>query len=223
MADCPRDDDLIAVAWARARAEFGIPAVYPHWLLDTLMTDLTKSRYNDIDELADYCFGVASVVGLLSMHVIGFTGPEAARYAVRLGVAMQLTNILRDIGEDWQRGRLYLPQSELAEFGIDESQTADGRVDDGWREFMKMQINRARELYTNSWPGIFMLHEDGRFAVAAATELYAGILCDIEAHDYDVFTRRAHLSKIRKLLMLPGIWSRLRKKANPRVAEVLLN
>jgi phytoene synthase len=202
----PSDADLVAVAWADARARFGIPIRYAEQLLDGVASDLTKSRYQTFDELAAYAYSVASTVGLMSMHIIGFSGPEAVPHAIKLGVALQLTNILRDVGEDWENGRLYLPQEDLRRFGLTEADIASGKVTPAWRKFMRFQIERVRRLYAESWPGIAMLAGDGRFAIAAAADLYEAILEDIEAHDYDVFSRRAHLSAWGKLRRLPGIW-----------------
>jgi len=151
---------------------------------------------------------VASTVGLMSMHIVGFKDQSAIPYAVKLGVALQLTNILRDVAEDWQNGRLYLPLHELKAFSLSEADIAAGTNDHRWKAFMAFQIRRARKLYDEALPGIALLDRRGRLAVAAAAELYRAILDDIEAHDYDVFTRRAHISKSQKLLRLPGIWFR---------------
>jgi len=202
----PSDTDLVAVAWANTRTRFNIPTRYAEQLLDGVVSDLTKSRYETFDELASYAYGVASTVGLMAMHIIGFRGPEAIPYAVKLGIALQLTNILRDVSEDWDNGRLYLPQEDLRRFDITEADLAAGKVTPAWRRFMRFQIERVRCLYAESWPGIGLLEADGRFAIAAAADLYKAILDDIEVHDYDVFSRRAHLSAWGKLRRLPGIW-----------------
>lgn len=202
--DPPAHDPVLA-AWHVVRHRYHIPVPYMDHLLDALAQDLSVSRYARFDQLAEYCYGVASTVGLMSMHITGFNGPEALPYAIKLGVALQLTNILRDVGEDWRQGRVYLPQEELAAYGLDEEDIAAGRVDHRWRAFMRFQIERARRLYAESLPGVALLHRDGRFAVAAAAELYRAILDDIEAHGYDVFSRRAHISDARKLARLPGI------------------
>lgn len=207
----PPVDDLVAIAWADARARYRIPWRYAEQLIDGVTSDLTKARYADFDELAEYCYGVASTVGLMAMHIIGFAGPQAIPYAVKLGVALQLTNILRDVAEDWRFGRVYLPQEELTAFSLDESDIAAGQVTDRWRQFMRFQIERNRRFYDEALPGIALLDRDGRFAIAAAAELYRGILDDIEAHDYDVFSRRAHVSTAAKLGRLPGIWLRSRQ------------
>ena len=206
LASEPPCDDLVAVAWADTRSRYGIPAHYAEQLLDGVARDIYQTRYDTFDELVVYCYGVASTVGLMSMHIIGFAGPEAASYAIRLGVALQLTNILRDVGEDWRTGRVYLPRDELASFGLSEADLAAGRVDDRWRALLRFQIARTRQLYADSWPGIALLTPSGRFAIATATGVYRAILDDIEAHDYDVFHRRAHVSTWGKLRRLPGLW-----------------
>ncbi|MBN1283912.1 MAG: squalene/phytoene synthase family protein [Anaerolineae bacterium] len=210
MAMTPVSDDLVAVAWTDARHRYRIPHRYAEQLIDGVARDLRQKRYETFADLATYAYGVASTVGLMSMHIVGFAGAEAIPYAIKLGVALQTTNILRDVGEDWRAGRVYLPAQDLAAFDLDESDLAAGRVDDRWRAFMRFQIARNRRLYAEAWPGIAMLSRDGRFAVAAAGALYRAILSDIEAHDYDVFSRRAHLSAWGKLSKLPGIWWRSR-------------
>ncbi len=220
LASCPPSDDPVALAWADTRARYGIPRRYAEQLIEGVARDLTQTRYATFDDLAAYSYGVASTVGLMTMHIIGFSGPEAIPYAVRLGVALQLTNILRDVGEDWRAGRLYLPQDELAAFGLAEEDIAAGQVDDRWRSFLGFQIARNRRLYAEAMPGIALLHPEGRFAIAAAAGLYRAILEDIEAHDMDVFTRRAHVSQWDKLRRLLGIWIRARRLHPAQAAEV---
>jgi 15-cis-phytoene synthase len=206
----PAETDPVALAWTDARLEFGVPMRYAEQLIDGVARDLVVTRYQTFEELAAYCYGVASTVGLMSMHIIGYAGPQALPYAIKLGVALQITNILRDVAEDWSAGRLYLPQADLAHFGLSEvdiaSGVARGGVTPGWRAFMRYQIDRNRRLYREAFPGIYLLDRNGRFAIAAAAKLYSAILDDIEAHDYDVFTRRAHVSTVGKLCRLPLIW-----------------
>ena len=208
LASEPPRDHLVAIAWADTRRRYHIPQRYAEQLIEGVARDLRQRRYDTFDDLAAYAYGVASTVGLMSMHIVGYASAQAIPYAIKLGVALQLTNILRDVGEDWRAGRLYLPANELAQYGLGEADIARGCVDDRWRAFMQFQIDRNRRLYAEAWPGIRMLNKDGRVAIAAAGELYRGILTDIEANDYDVFTRRAHMSTARKLLSLPGIWWR---------------
>lgn len=200
------EDDDVCRAWADARARFGIPRGYAKQLIEGCARDVVQTRYRTFDELAEYAYSVASTVGLMAMSVIGFRDESAMPYAIRLGVALQMTNILRDVGEDWRNGRLYLPLDELAQFDLSEADIATGKVTERWRSFMRFQIARNRQLYAESFAGIRLLDADGRFAIAAAAKLYEAILCDIEAHDYDVFTRRAHLSTLGKLSRLPYIW-----------------
>ena len=211
LSEHPYPEDLIPLAWADARAHYGIPLEYAEQLLEGVAQDLTKTRYADFEELAHYCYGVASTVGLMSMHIVGFSGPEAIPYAIKLGIALQLTNILRDVGEDWEKGRLYLPQDELAAFGLTEDDIAAGQVTENWRAFMRFQIERARKLYADAQPGIAMLGRRGQFAIAASASLYQAILEEIEARDYDVFHFRAYLSAVDKLKRLPGIWWQVRQ------------
>ncbi len=210
LANHPRKDNPVALAWADTRARYHIPRQYAEQLLDGVACDLTQDRFATFNDLAHYCYGVASTVGLMTMHIVGYSSEEAIPYAIKLGVALQLTNILRDVGEDWENGRLYLPQDELTKFGLTEEDIDNKLISSRWREFMQFQIDRARRLYAEALPGIGMLGENGRFAIAAAAELYQGILDNIEAHDYNVFTRRAHLTGWEKLRKFPGIWWRSR-------------
>jgi phytoene synthase len=210
MSETPPQDDLVALAWADTQLRFNIPRGYSQQLIRGVSRDLGKTRYGRFDELAEYSYGVASTVGLMAMHIIGFGGEGALPFAVKLGVALQITNILRDVGEDWRAGRLYLPQDELSAFGITEADIERGQVTPEWRAFMRFQIERNRQLYAESIPGIAMLERRGRFSIGAAGELYRAILTDIEQHDYDVFSRRAHVPLAGKVARLPGIWWRSR-------------
>ncbi len=211
-------NDPVALAWSDARARYNVPSQYVAQLLAGVSRDLTQQRYETFADLADYCYAVASTVGLMTMHIVGYSGKEAVPYAVKLGVALQLTNILRDVAEDWRSGRLYLPQDELAAFNLMEEdvarlvESAGAGIgqDERWTAFMEFQIARARKLYAESLPGIRLLGKNGRFAIAAAAELYRAILDDIEAYNYDVFSRRAYVSDWKKVLRLPGIWWRAR-------------
>jgi phytoene synthase len=174
-------------------------------LLDGMEMDLTIGRYPDFPALDRYCYRVAGVVGLMMTHVFGFRHERCLPHAVALGRAMQLTNILRDVREDLDRGRVYLPQDELARFGVAESQLAAGRVDDRFRDFMRSQIARARADYADSDAGIPDLASPAaRLTVRLMGRLYGGILDAIEAADYDVFRTRAHVPTPRKLRVLAG-------------------
>lgn len=205
-----RQDDLVAAAWADTLTRYHIPRHYALQLIDGVARDMVQSRYQTFDELATYCYGVASTVGLMSMHIVGFKTTKAVPYAIKLGVALQMTNILRDVGEDYRNGRLYLPREELAFFGIHEMDIAAGHVTDNWRQFMRFQIDRTRQLYAESWAGVKMLEREGQLAIGAASVFYQGILDEIEKIDYDVFTRRASLSALGKVSRIPSLWLKVK-------------
>lgn len=203
------DNDLVAVAWADTLTRYHIPRHYALQLIDGVARDLSQIRYQTFDDLATYCYGVASTVGLMSMYIVGFDDSKAVPYAIKLGVALQMTNILRDIGEDYRNGRLYLPREELIFYGIHEADIAAGRVTENWRQFMRFQIDRTRQLYQESRAGVSMLEKEGQLAIAAASVFYQGILDEIEKNDYDVFSSRLSLGTWGKLKRIPAlVWSR---------------
>ena len=204
------DNDLVAAAWADTLSRYHIPRHYALQLIDGVARDLSQARYQTFDELATYCYGVASTVGLMSMYIIGFKNNEAVPYAIKLGVALQMTNILRDVGEDYRNGRLYLPREELAFYGIQESDIAERRNTDHWCQFMAFQIERTRQLYEESWAGVKMLEREGQLAIGAASVFYQGILERIEKSNYDVFSRRASLSALEKVSRIPSLWLRVK-------------
>lgn len=176
--------------------------------------DLYRSRYQTFDELNLYCYRVAGTVGLMSTAVMGVDGKPTTPWecvksgdpqeeAIALGIANQLTNILRDVGEDARRGRIYIPLEELALFDYTEEDLMKGVVDDRWRELMRFQIGRARKFFATAECGISRLSPDARFPVWAALMLYRQILDAIERNDYDVFRNRAYVPGLRKMLCLP--------------------
>lgn len=183
--------------------------------------DLYRNRYQTFEELKQYCYYVAGTVGLMSTAVMGVDTSQSnpvwcrngeiylpTEEAVALGIASQLTNILRDVGEDVLRGRIYLPLDELAQFNYTEAELLKGVLDDRWKALMKFQIARARQYYETAERGISYLSGDARYPIWAALILYRGILDEIEANDYDVFRKRAYVPTYRKLLSLPLAWLR---------------
>jgi phytoene synthase len=202
----PRSDDVVAQTWVDTRTRYNIPHQYALQLIDGVSSDLEPSRYQSFDDLATYCYGVASTVGLMSMYIVGFKSSTAAPYAIKLGVALQMTNILRDVGEDLRNGRIYLPLDELAAYGLCETDLQNGNVDERWRAFMKFQIERTRQLYKEAAEGIKLLERDGQVAIGAAADFYRGILSAIEANDYDVFSKRASLNAWQKFSRIPRLW-----------------
>jgi phytoene synthase len=184
-------DEPIFIALADAMARFTIPTEAALNLLRGGRLDVTVSRYETYEELLGYCDLVAATVGLLTAPILGYERPEALDYGVQLGRAMQITNILRDVGEDAQMGRIYLPLAELRRFGCTEDGIFSATVDDAWIALMQFQIGRARELYAAAEPGIALLEPDARYTVRLALDLYRKILDAIEANGYDVFSKRA--------------------------------
>lgn len=178
--------------------------------------DLYRSRYETFEELELYCYRVAGTVGLMSTSVMGIDTslgsapwswaqpqPNPAPEAIALGIANQLTNILRDVGEDARRGRIYLPLEDLERFDYTEKDLIKGVVDDRWRSIMRFQIQRARKFYIEAEKGISQLSPDARFPVWSALLLYSQILDAIECNQYDVFRKRAFVPKWQKFLSLP--------------------
>ena len=178
--------------------------------------DLYRNRYETFEELKLYCYRVAGTVGLMTTPVMGVDNtrrtapwdqhkpsPNPEPEAIALGIANQLTNILRDVGEDARRGRIYLPLEDLARFNYTEKDLFNEVVDERWRALMRFQIKRARLLFTEADRGISLLSPDARFPVWAALMLYRGILDAIERNKYDVFRKRAYVPGWRKLLCLP--------------------
>jgi phytoene synthase len=200
----------VLVAWHDTRLRFNLSAALADELLAGIAMDLTINRYRSFADLWLYCYRVASVVGLLAAGIIG-AAEGAEPYAIKLGVALQLTNILRDVGEDARRGRVYLPEEDLHRFGLQPDDILAGKRDHRFRALMNFEIARTRQLYAESWPGIIMLAPDSRLGVGAAAWVYRGILDKVIAHDYDVYCQRAHLTTFEKLLMLPAIWRAVRR------------
>lgn len=183
--------------FSHVRQLYAIPISYPLELIEGVRMDLTRGRYETFADLQVFCYRVASVVGLMMMHVIGFEG-QPHQQAIDLGIALQLTNILRDVGEDLQRGRIYLPLEDLRRFHLSEEDLMARIRDRRFAALMQFQIARARDFYRRGIAGIPSLHPRGRFAVEVAARLYAGILDAIERNHYDVFTCRAVVSARRK-------------------------
>jgi phytoene synthase len=175
--------------------------------------DVVRHRYADFAELELYCYRVAGTVGLMTQAVMGLDPayttapwsecPDPTEAAVALGIANQLTNILRDVGEDRGRGRIYLPQDDLQRFGYSEAELLAGTLNDNWRALMAFQLQRAREWFARSEAGVRWLSADARWPVWTSLRLYRGILDAIERHDYDVFNHRAYVPTAGKLLDLP--------------------
>ncbi|KAL5201126.1 hypothetical protein ABZP36_035480 [Zizania latifolia] len=209
-----RPYDMLDAALSDTVAAFPVDIQPFRDMIEGMRLDLTKSRYGSFDELYLYCYYVAGTVGLMTVPVMGVSPDSKAktetvyRGALALGLANQLTNILRDVGEDARRGRIYLPLDELEMAGLSEDDIFHGRVTDRWRSFMRGQITRARAFFRQAEEGATELNQESRWPVWASLLLYRQILDEIEANDYNNFTRRAYVPKTKKILALPTAYYR---------------
>jgi 15-cis-phytoene synthase len=193
----PAPDPVVAAA-AHTATTYRIELDCFERFLAAMAMDLTAATYPTWDSLLDYMDGSAAAIGEMMLPILEPLDMAATEPARALGLAFQLTNFLRDVGEDLDRGRVYLPQDDLDRFG---AEPATRHVTDAWRNLMRHEIRRARELYDRADDGIAALPAWSARSITAARVLYASILDEIEANDYDVFTQRARVSTGRKLLI----------------------
>lgn len=194
-------DNLLAV-FKETIKQYNIPKEYFDELIAGLRTDLEKSSYPNFKELYQYCYRVAGVIGLIMLKIFGYKNAEAEKHAVNLGIAMQLTNILRDVKEDYQRGRIYLPLKEMDKFGVTEESISGRKIDESFLALMKFQIARARNYYEEARKGLkFIPEKSSRLVVCLMQNIYAAILDKIEQHHYDVFKYRAHTNLLDKITL----------------------
>ena len=198
-------DDLL-LAFQDTIHRYAIPRRCFDELIEGMYMDVSINSYETFDELYRYCYRVAGVVGLIMLKIFGSSSPAAEDRAAKLGIAMQLTNILRDIREDYAQGRIYLPRQELRQFGVSDEGLRDGIVDDKFKALMAFQISRARDYYQQSSAGISMIPDRrSRLVVCAMKDIYGAILQAIEKNKCDVFSVRAHVTTRKKLMLLLGI------------------
>ena len=197
----------VLLALSHASDEYGIdPALFER-LIDGVEMDLTPRRYETFDELREYCYHVASVVGLISIEIFGYTDPRAPAAAVDLGLAMQLTNIIRDIREDAEAGRVYLPQEDLRRFGYTEDDLMHGLVNDAFVELMRFEAQRAREYFRSGEKLLAYLAPRSRACPAVLHGLYSRLLDRIEQRGFDVYGERVRLSSVEKLRIMAKLWT----------------
>jgi phytoene synthase len=213
-----RSDDPVAAAAAHTMQVHDIPIAHVEAFLHSMRQDITVSRYETYDDLRDYMYGSAAVIGLQMVPVLGVVDERAPHHAQVLGEAFQLTNFVRDVAEDLVRGRVYLPLEDLDRFGVSVDDLSPGPVGDGVRELVQFEIARARRLYAEAAPGIDMLAPASRDCVRAAFELYGGILDEIERNGHDVVNRRAVVPGRRRLrIAAPRLLAARRARARERV------
>jgi phytoene synthase len=194
-----KSEDLIGRALVDTVTTYSIPLNYFDAFMKSMEMDLTVTRYQNYDDLMTYVYGSAVVIGLEMLPILGFNDPRAIEAATALGAAFQLANFIRDIGEDIDRGRIYMPLDELARYGVSEEMLLRRQMTPEIIEAIKFQIARVRELQAIAEAGIQYLDPISRPCIRAASELYCGIVDEIEANGYDIFTKRATTSKWRRL------------------------
>ena len=198
--------DPVFTALRHATYTFGIPARYFEEVIEGVEMDLTVTRFQTFEELRDYCYKVASVVGLICIEVFGYQDPKAREYAVDLGLAMQTTNIIRDVKEDAQRGRIYIPLDEMARFGYSEQELMAGVINDAFRNLVKFQVSRARRYFDSGRQLLPLVSPESRACPAVLIAVYSAILDRIEAKDFNVLAEHIGLSKLQKLLLAAKLW-----------------
>lgn len=210
LADIDRghSDDLIGKAFVDTITRWSIPREHVEAFLHSMEMDLTVTEYQTFNDLYEYVYGSAAVIGLQMVPILEPQSPAAYEPAKDLGVAFQLANFIRDVGEDLERGRVYLPLQELAEHGVTRADLEKRQLTPAIRNALAAQIDRVRQLQRQAEPGIALLHPTSQPCIRAASELYCGIVDEVEAIGYDVFNRRARTSTWRRLKVAGPAWLR---------------
>ncbi len=194
-----RDAHPVSLAMMHTMRRWHIPRAHVEAFLDSMRMDITITGYPTYADLEQYMYGSASVIGLQMLPILEPVTPDAAPRARALGEAFQMSNFIRDVGEDLRRGRVYLPQEDLDLFGVTREILARGVVTPSVRELLRFEIERTRRLYDFAEPGIDMLHPTSRDCVRTAFTLYRGILDAVEAAEYQVLTQRVSVPLTRRL------------------------
>ena len=194
-----KSNDAVGAALVDTVSRFNIPHQHFVDFLHSMEMDLTVSTYANYEALSEYVYGSAAVIGLEMVPILGALSDHAYESAKKLGIAFQLANFIRDVGEDLDRGRIYLPLDELATHGVTEEMLYKRVLTPEIIQALKFQIARVRQLQAEAAPGIDLLHATSRPCIRAASELYCGIVDEVEAIGYDIFNRRAKTSTARRL------------------------
>lgn len=201
------DDDPVFMALEGAISDFAIPRSYLEDIIRGVEMDLEVSRFETFDDLREYCYLVASAVGLICIEIFGYEDPTAGEYAVDFGIAMQLTNIIRDIREDAERDRIYIPMEDIRRFGYSESELMESRNNENFRSLMDFQATRARMYFDSGERLLPLLSRESRACAGVLHRLYSRILDRIESTGYDVFEQRIGLSVSEKVLLVARLWA----------------
>jgi phytoene synthase len=206
VAEGEKTDDPVLLALADTEKRFNIPVQLLEKLVHGTLMDVgqgqSTAQYQTFDQLYDYCYHVASVVGLICIRIFGYRDPQAEKLAERTGVAFQLTNIIRDVKEDWQMGRIYIPREDLDRFGIDAQVLVNGSAAMLTRPVLAFEADRAREYYRSAAELLPLIDDDSQPALWTLVEIYRRLLERIAQRDYDVFSQRVSLSTAEKLSVL---------------------
>ncbi len=202
-----RPSGPVFTALADAAQRFRIPRDYFDGIIDGVLMDLTVTRYETFEDLRWYCYQVASVVGLICIEIFGYSDPKAKEHAEALGIAMQLVNIMRDVREDAERDRVYLPQAELRRFGYSEADLVRGVVNDSFIELMRFQGARARRYFAEGAKLLPLVPRRSRVCPAILRALYSRLLDRMEARGYHIFEGRVSLPTREKLWLAGKLWT----------------
>lgn len=207
--------DHIGSALVDTVKRFNIPITYFEAFLHSMTMDLTITQYHSYEDLYEYVYGSAAVIGLQMVAIMGTTSTasitEVNAAAEKLGIAFQLANFIRDVGEDLDRGRVYLPVSELQAHGVTRNMLEERVLTPEIRDALKEQIERVRRLQKEANAAIKLLSIESRACIEAASELYCGIVDEVEKIDYQIFTKRAKTSNLRRLKVALPAYLRARK------------
>ena len=196
----------VYLALADVVERYDIPQEYFQDILSGVESDLVKTRYQNFEELRRYCYQVASAVGLICLQIFGYKDGNAKAHAIDLGLAMQLTNILRDVREDLEFDRIYLPQDEMAQFSYSEAALKTGEVNESFTALMRFQAQRARSYFQSGFQLLPYLSTRSRACPAVLGQLYSKLLDRIEMADYNVLHHRIGLGRVDKLWVTARTW-----------------
>ncbi|MFC2084387.1 presqualene diphosphate synthase HpnD [Bacteroidota bacterium] len=188
--------------------QFNIPIEPFFDLIKGMEMDLQRNRYISIEDLLQYCYRVASTVGLMCIEIFGYKNNSTRNYAIKLGVALQLTNIIRDVKKDAIRGRIYLPQDDLANFNYSDNELMNNVYNDNFISLMKYEVNRAKEYFRNADDCLNLEDKPSMFPARAMQHIYRKLLSRIESKEYDVFSQNINLSSFEKIAITLGVWAK---------------
>lgn len=206
-----KSHDHIGAALVDTVNRFAIPINYFEAFLKSMTMDLTVTEYHTYEDLMEYVYGSAAVIGLQMVPILGALSPDAYIAAEKLGIAFQLANFIRDVGEDLDRGRVYLPITELQAHGVTREMLEERVLTPQIKSALKFQIARVRDLQEQATPGIKLLSPESRACIEAASELYCGIVDEVEKIDYQIFRKRAKTSTWRRLKVALPAYLRARR------------